>query len=73
MDYQRAASFQSQDPMRPKRITGHEGSLGSSPELDSFHGPSVKEGGQVLDFAVVRLHPAVNAQGDAARYQEISS
>ena len=32
----------------------------------------MKKGGQVLDFTVVRLHPTVNAEGDAARYQEIS-
>ena len=55
-----------------KRIAGHQGSLGSRSKLDSLHGPSVKEGRQILDFAVVSLHPRSECRRRPARYQKIS-
>jgi hypothetical protein len=58
--------------MRPESIAGHQGSLGSGPELDGLKGPSMKEGGQILDFAVVSLHIGSECRRRPARYQKIA-
>jgi hypothetical protein len=72
MHCQRTARFKPQDSMRPESIAGHQGSLGSGPELDGLQGPSMKEGGQILDFAVVSLHIGSECRRRPARYQKIS-
>ena len=72
MHCQRTTRFEPQDSMRPESIAGHQGSLGSGSELDRLKRPSMKEGRQILDFAVVSLHICSECRMRPTRYQKIS-